>query len=148
MGNRNLTVPLVGVLTFGALLSASKPRAGAPTSGDAKLPSDLGGKMPPSFDQDVARVVDDIDRIEADTLSQMEHTANRLHPVQKMWIQHNVPQCGYCQSGQIMQPAALWRSKPKPSDKEIEEAMEGNICRCGTYERICSAIKAAAEEGA
>lgn len=74
--------------------------------------------------------------------------ANGLHPVQKMWIQHNVPQCGYRQSGQIMQAAALLRSKPKPSDKEIEEAMEGNICQCGTYERTCSAIKAAAEEGA
>ena len=74
--------------------------------------------------------------------------ANGLHPVQKMWIQHNVPQCGYCQSGQIMQAAALLKSKPKPSDKEIEEAMEGNICRCGTYQRIRAAIKAAAEEGA
>jgi cytochrome c peroxidase len=75
MGNRNLTVPLFGFLAFGALLSASKPQVGASISGEAELPSDLGGKMPPSFDQDVARVVDDIDRIEADTLSQMEHTA-------------------------------------------------------------------------
>ena len=74
--------------------------------------------------------------------------ANGLHPVQKMWIQHNVPQCGYCQSGQIMQAAALLKSKPKPSDQEIEQAMEGNICRCGTYQRIRAAIKAAAEEGA
>jgi hypothetical protein len=73
MGNRNLTVPLFGILTFGALFG--KPQVGASISGEAKLPSDLGGKMPPSFDQDVARVVDDIDRIEANTLSQVEHTA-------------------------------------------------------------------------
>ena len=77
MGNRNVAVPLFGLLTFGALLisAASKPQAGASISGEAKSPSDLGGQMPPSFDQDVARVVADIDRIEADTLSQMEHTA-------------------------------------------------------------------------
>ena len=73
MGNRNLAVSLFGLLTFGALLisAASKPQAGAPVSGEAKSPSNLGGQMPASFDQDVARVVAEIDRIEADTLSQM-----------------------------------------------------------------------------
>ena len=77
MGNRNLAVLLFGLLTFGALLisAAGKPQAGASISGEAKSPSDLGGNMPPSFDRDVARVVADIDRIEANTLSQMEHTA-------------------------------------------------------------------------
>jgi isoquinoline 1-oxidoreductase alpha subunit len=69
-----------------------------------------------------------------------------LHPVQKAWIQANVPQCGYCQSGQIMQAAALLSNKKKPSDQQIDEAMAGNICRCGTYQRIRAAIKAAAEE--
>jgi isoquinoline 1-oxidoreductase subunit alpha len=69
-----------------------------------------------------------------------------LHPVQKAWIKINVPQCGYCQSGQIMQAIALLNSKPKPSDQDIEEAMTGNICRCGTYQRIRAAIRAAAEE--
>jgi isoquinoline 1-oxidoreductase subunit alpha len=73
--------------------------------------------------------------------------ANGLHPVQKAWIAHNVPQCGYCQSGQIMQAVALLKSKPKPSDQDIEDAMAGNICRCGTYERIRAAIKTAAEQG-
>src|SRR5713226_6990048 len=75
MRNRNLAVSLVG-LTFVALLipAASKPQADAATSGQAKSPSNLGGQMPPSFDQDVARVVADIDRIEADTLSQMDRT--------------------------------------------------------------------------
>jgi len=73
---------------------------------------------------------------------------NGLHPVQKAWIKFNVPQCGYCQSGQIMQAVALLNSKPQPSDQDIEEAMTGNICRCGTYQRIRAAIKAAAAEGA
>jgi isoquinoline 1-oxidoreductase alpha subunit len=68
-----------------------------------------------------------------------------LHRLQKAWIQFNVPQCGYCQSGQIMQAAALLKTKPKPTDQDIEEAMAGNICRCGTYQRIRAAIKAAAE---
>jgi len=66
------------------------------------------------------------------------------HPVQKAWMAASVPQCGYCQSGQIMQAAALLKEKPKPSDKDIDDAMQGNICRCGTYGRIRSAIKSAA----
>ncbi len=69
------------------------------------------------------------------------------HPLQKAWRDGNVPQCGYCQSGQIMQAAALLREKPKPTDAEIEDAMRGNICRCGTYQRIRQAIKQAAEVG-
>jgi isoquinoline 1-oxidoreductase subunit alpha len=68
-----------------------------------------------------------------------------LHPVQKAWVQINVPQCGYCQAGQIMQAVALLKTKKKPTDQDIDEAMSGNICRCGTYQRIREAIKAAAE---
>ena len=71
---------------------------------------------------------------------------NGTHPVQRAWEQVQVPQCGYCQSGQIMQAAALLRTKPKPSDHDIEQAMSGNICRCGTYQRIRQAIKIAAGE--
>jgi isoquinoline 1-oxidoreductase alpha subunit len=71
---------------------------------------------------------------------------NGLHPVQKAWMRINVPQCGYCQVGQIMQAAALLSSKKKPTDQDIDEAMSGNICRCGTYQRIRAAIKAAAGE--
>ena len=67
------------------------------------------------------------------------------HPVQAAWMEHNVPQCGYCQSGQIMQAASLLSENPKPSDEEIELAMAGNICRCGTYQRIRAAIKTASE---
>ena len=66
------------------------------------------------------------------------------HPLQKAWMAASVPQCGYCQSGQIMQAVALLKDKPKPSDKDIDDAMQGNICRCGTYGRIRSAIKSAA----
>jgi len=73
---------------------------------------------------------------------------NGLHPVQKSWMEVNVPQCGYCQSGQIMQAIALLSETPKPSDQDIDDAMSGNICRCGTYQRIRAAIKAAAGERA
>ena len=72
--------------------------------------------------------------------------AHGLHPVQKAWMEVNVPQCGYCQPGQIMQAAALLKSKPHPTDRDIDDAMSGNICRCGTYQRIRAAIKAAAKE--
>lgn len=65
------------------------------------------------------------------------------HPVQKAWLEHDVPQCGYCQAGQIMTAAALLKANPKPSDSEIEDAMNGNLCRCGTYLRIKAAIKTA-----
>ena len=68
------------------------------------------------------------------------------HPVQKAWMAHNVPQCGYCQPGQIMQAAALLKQTPRPSDQQVTDAMSGNICRCGTYQRIRAAIKAVAEE--
>jgi len=70
---------------------------------------------------------------------------NGDHPVQKAWIEHDVAQCGYCQTGQIMSAAALLKSKPDPTDEEIEAAMTGNICRCGTYLRIKDAIKSAAK---
>ena len=66
------------------------------------------------------------------------------HPVQQAWKACNVPQCGYCQSGQIMQAAAFLKEKPKPTDADIDQAMQGNICRCGTYQRIRQAIKQAA----
>jgi isoquinoline 1-oxidoreductase alpha subunit len=66
------------------------------------------------------------------------------HPVQRAWQAGNVPQCGYCQPGQIMQAAALLRQTPNPTDQQITDAMSGNICRCGTYMRIRAAIKSAA----
>jgi isoquinoline 1-oxidoreductase alpha subunit len=69
---------------------------------------------------------------------------NGEHPLQQAWLEHDVPQCGYCQSGQIMSAAALLDTNPNPSDAEIDTAMNGNICRCGTYVRIRAAIKTAA----
>jgi isoquinoline 1-oxidoreductase alpha subunit len=69
------------------------------------------------------------------------------HPLQKAWIVEQAPQCGYCQSGQIMQAAALLASEPRPSREQIVEHMDGNLCRCGTYDRIISAIERAAQEG-
>jgi isoquinoline 1-oxidoreductase alpha subunit len=66
------------------------------------------------------------------------------HPLQEAWLEHDVPQCGYCQAGQIMNAAALLQDNPNPSDEEIAAAMNGNICRCGTYLRVKAAIKTAA----
>jgi isoquinoline 1-oxidoreductase alpha subunit len=74
-------------------------------------------------------------------------SANGDHPVQKAWEAANVPQCGYCQAGQIMQATALLKTKPHPTDDDIDSFMQGNICRCGTYQRIREAIKAAAAAG-
>jgi isoquinoline 1-oxidoreductase subunit alpha len=65
------------------------------------------------------------------------------HPLQTVWVKNDVPQCGYCQSGQLMSAAALLAAKPKPTDQDIDDAMSGNICRCGTYQRIRAAIKEA-----
>jgi len=70
---------------------------------------------------------------------------NGDHPVQKAWLEHDVPQCGYCQAGQIMSAAALIKDNQNPDDKAIDAAMNGNICRCGTYTRIKAAIKTAAK---
>jgi aerobic-type carbon monoxide dehydrogenase small subunit (CoxS/CutS family) len=71
--------------------------------------------------------------------------ADRLHPVQQAWIAESVPQCGYCQAGQIMSAVALLRETPKPEDAAIDAAMSGNLCRCGTYQRIRKAIHRAAD---
>ena len=70
--------------------------------------------------------------------------AEAKHPLQEAWREHDVPQCGYCQAGQIMNAAALLKKNPNPSDAEIDAAMQGNLCRCGTYVRIKAAIKSAA----
>lgn len=73
-------------------------------------------------------------------------SADRSHPLQQAWIEVGVPQCGYCQSGQLMSAAALLKANKNPSDADIDEAMKGNICRCGTYVRVRAAIKTAAAE--
>ena len=80
------------------------------------------------------------------TIEGLSETSN--HPLQQAWRDHNVPQCGYCQSGQIMQAAALLKEKPKPTDADIDNSLMGNICRCGTYQRIRAAVKQAAGQPA
>lgn len=81
---------------------------------------------------------------EITTIEGLSEEAN--HPVQEAWLEHDVPQCGYCQAGQIMSAAALLKANPKPTDEDIESAMDGNICRCGTYLRIKAAIKTASSK--
>ena len=78
------------------------------------------------------------------TIEGLARSATELHPLQKAWIEHDVPQCGYCQAGQLMSAAALLARNPKPTDADIDTAMSGNLCRCGTYQRIRAAIHSAA----
>jgi isoquinoline 1-oxidoreductase alpha subunit len=88
-----------------------------------------------------------ISAIEGQDISTIESLApdsSNLHPLQENWIKFNVPQCGYCQSGQLMSASALLANNPNPSDEDIDFAMSGNLCRCGTYPRIKAAIKATA----
>ena len=89
-----------------------------------------------------ATAVSDVGGRSVTTIEGLDRDGN--HPVQKAWRALNVPQCGYCQAGQLMQAAALLKQSPKPTDADIDEAMSGNICRCGTYQRIRAAIKQAA----
>lgn len=84
---------------------------------------------------------------EVTTIEGLAASSGELHPVQEVWAEQDVPQCGYCQAGQIMSAAALLQSKPNPSDDDIDAAMSGNICRCGTYKRIRKAIHTIAEKG-
>ncbi|WP_427452088.1 (2Fe-2S)-binding protein [Litorimonas sp. WD9-15] len=80
------------------------------------------------------------------TIEGVTDAEGTLHAVQQAWIKHQVPQCGYCQSGQIMSAVALLETTPDPTDEDINTAMSGNICRCGMYDRIRAAIKTAAKE--
>ena len=80
------------------------------------------------------------------TIEGLASADGALHPVQKAWVELDVAQCGYCQSGQMMSAVALLKSNPKPTDADIDQAMFGNLCRCGTYNRIRAAIHTAAKE--
>lgn len=86
-----------------------------------------------------------VSAVEGASVTTIEGISEADPRLQKAWAQHNVPQCGYCQSGQIMSAASLLAQNKSPTDKEIDDAMSGNICRCGTYLRIKSAIKTAAK---
>ena len=85
--------------------------------------------------------VDSVAEKQVTTIEGLPDASGELHPVQQAWIEHQVPQCGYCQSGQIMSATALLAGSPSPTDAEIDSAMQGNICRCGMYGRIRKAIK-------
>ena len=87
--------------------------------------------------------VDDVDGAMITTIEGLSSHGN--HPVQQAWMEHQVPQCGYCQSGQIMQAASLLRNNPNPTDEEIEQSMRGNMCRCMTYSRINAAVRTASD---
>ena len=80
------------------------------------------------------------------TIERLAAADGTLHPLQKAWIEHDVPQCGYCQAGQLMSAAALLARNPAPTDADIDAALAGNLCRCGTYLRIRAAVHSAAEE--
>jgi aerobic-type carbon monoxide dehydrogenase small subunit (CoxS/CutS family) len=85
--------------------------------------------------------VSSVEGKEVTTMEGLVSASGELHPVQQAWVDHQVPQCGYCQSGQIMSASALLARSPQPTDKEIDGALRGNICRCGMYGRIRKAIK-------
>ena len=91
-----------------------------------------------------------VDSMAGEAITTIEGVAGKdgsLHPLQEAWIEHDVAQCGYCQPGQIMSAVGLLNENPNPSESAIDEAMEGNLCRCGTYKRIREAIQAAAKKG-
>ncbi len=88
---------------------------------------------------------EDVTASEIRTIEGLADNNGNLHPVQQAWLDEAVPQCGYCQAGQIMAAAALLATNPQPSDQDIDDAMSDNLCRCGTYQRIRKAIKRASE---
>ncbi|HAS47878.1 (2Fe-2S)-binding protein [Gammaproteobacteria bacterium] len=85
--------------------------------------------------------ISDIEGKQVTTIEGLRSASGELHPLQQAWVDHQVPQCGYCQSGQLMSASALLSNNPNPTDADIDTAMQGNICRCGMYGRIRSAIK-------
>ena len=93
--------------------------------------------------QAVRSCVTPIEAVAAGKITTIEGLGGQ-HPLQQAWVKHDVPQCGYCQSGQIMSAVALLSANAKPTDADIDAAMDGNICRCGTYQRVRAAIKDAA----
>jgi isoquinoline 1-oxidoreductase subunit alpha len=107
----------------------------------------LCGACTVHFDgQAIRSCVAPLSRVEGKRVTTIEGLSNNLsHPLQRAWIEVDVPQCGYCQSGQIMSAVSLLKTNPKPSDADIDAAMMGNLCRCGTYTRIRKAIHRAAE---
>ena len=147
--DRNVTVapetPLLWVLRDTLAMTGTKFGCGAGLCGACTVLVDGAARR--SCQTQVSQAVGkQITTIEG--LGRSAGAANGLHPLQQAWIDEEVPQCGYCQVGQIMQAASLLAKKPHPTDEEISNAMDGNICRCGTYQRIRKAIHRAADAGA
>jgi len=134
--NVDADTPLLWVLRDNLQLVGTKYGCGIAQCGACTV--HVNGKAMRSCSLPISRVNKEVTTIEG--LSE-----DASHPLQKAWIEHDVPQCGYCQAGQIMNAAALLSSNPNPSDQEIDDNMRGNICRCGTYNRIKKAIKTASK---
>ena len=131
--------PLLWVLRDSIGLTGTKYACGIAACGACTV--HLGGRP-------IRSCVTPVSAVGSNAITTIEGlSADVTHRVQTAWIAEEVPQCGYCQSGQIMSAAALLASNPKPSDDDIDVAMAGNVCRCGTYDRIRRAIHRAAREG-
>jgi isoquinoline 1-oxidoreductase alpha subunit len=131
------TTPLLWVLRDSLSMTGTKFGCGMALCGACTVHLD---------GQAIRSCVSPLSRVEGKHVTTIEGLSTDLsHPLQKAWIELDVPQCGYCQSGQIMSAAILLNENPQPTEKDIDEAMSGNICRCGTYPRIRKAIHRAAE---
>ncbi len=131
------STPLLWVLRENLGLTGTKFGCGMAQCGACTV--HINGQAVRSCVAAVSRAADK----EVTTIEGLSHDLS--HPLQKAWLELDVPQCGYCQSGQLMSAAVLLREKPQPTDEDIDQAMTGNICRCGTYPRIRQAIHRAAE---
>jgi isoquinoline 1-oxidoreductase alpha subunit len=131
-------MPLLWVLRDVLNLKGTKFGCGVGACGACTV--QIGGRAIRSCQTQISRVNGEIKTIEG-------LSPDGSHPLQKAWMELDVPQCGYCQAGQLMSAAALLADKPKPTDAEIDAAMTGNVCRCGTYLRIRQAIHLAANGG-
>ena len=131
-------MPLLWVLRDVLKMKGTKFGCGIGACGACTV--QLGGRPVRACQTQISRVNAEVTTIEG-------LSANGTHPLQKAWLDLDVPQCGYCQAGQLMSAAALLVNKPKPTDADIDAAMSGNVCRCGTYLRIREAIHLAANGG-
>jgi len=136
------SIPLLWVLRDHLGLLGTKYGCGAGFCGACTV--HVNGKPLRSCTTRAAEVIG----MEVTTIEGLAAPDGRLHPLQQAWIEFDVPQCGYCQAGQLMSAAALLRHTPQPSDADIDAAMAGNLCRCGTYLRIRAAIHGAAQRTA
>ncbi|MCH6255561.1 (2Fe-2S)-binding protein [Puniceicoccaceae bacterium K14] len=139
--NIDPSTPLLWVLRDHLGLVGTKYGCGKGLCGSCTV--HVGGKAMRSCSLPVSSAADQ----EITTIEGLAKSNEELHPLQDAWIEQDVPQCGYCQAGQLMSAAALLKEKPKPNNTDIDAAMSGNICRCGTYQRIRKAIHSVAEKG-